>query len=402
MTEARVFVNYRRKDAPGSAGRLSDDLADRFGEQTVFRDVQMRPGIDFVDEIARAAGACHVLLAVIGPRWASIAGPDGTPRLHDPEDFVRLEIETALARKDVVVIPVLVEDAVMPEAKELPPSLREVTRLNASRLSDASWDYDVSRLGDAIAPHLGATAAVAADDERGEATPPADDPAAHWSLGAKVAGVSLAAGPIALLFSEGLHDQPVATGANKIPDLGQAGERVAYYALERGITWAVVGAVILGAWAALTHGGRPLVGSALAGGWAGAVGGLVSGLLFQGTKYLNNPLADVEAAVPMGFEMRALGYAIAAALIGWALARNSGQLARLEGAGAGAVAGVVAAFVTAERSAEAERGLNLGLEALIVGGALALAAVLAHRARAGDAAVRLELPLAAPRGVDVG
>jgi hypothetical protein len=175
MTDARLFVNYRRKDAPGSAGRLHDDLADRFGEYTVFRDVQMRPGIDFVDEITRAAGSCHVLLAVIGPRWATIAGPDGAPRLQDPGDFVRLEIETALARPDVVVIPVLVEDAIMPSPAELPPSLKELARLNASRLSDTSWDYDVGRLGDAVAPILGDAAAPVPDavDHHDEAVSPA-------------------------------------------------------------------------------------------------------------------------------------------------------------------------------------------------------------------------------------
>ena len=94
MKGAKVFVNYRRRDAPGSAGRLHDDLARRFGTDEVFRDVAMAYGRDFVEEITSAAGTCHALLAVIGPRWLTLTGKDGRRRLDDPGDYVRLEIET--------------------------------------------------------------------------------------------------------------------------------------------------------------------------------------------------------------------------------------------------------------------------------------------------------------------
>src|SRR3954467_14943786 len=146
MATPTVFVNYRRRDAPGSAGRLHDDLARRLGPDAVFRDVAMLPGRDFVDEISAAADSCDVLLAVIGPRWLSMTGKDGRRRLDDPADYVRFEIETALRRDDVTVVPVLVEDAEMPSPAELPPSLRELARLNACSMRDASWEHDLGRL----------------------------------------------------------------------------------------------------------------------------------------------------------------------------------------------------------------------------------------------------------------
>ena len=382
MPPTRVFVNYRRKDAPGSAGRLHDDLADRFGEETLFRDVQMRPGIDFVDEIARAAGSCHVLLAVIGPRWARIPGADGRPRLMDPRDYVRLEIETALARPDVVVVPVLVEDAVMPAPEELPSSLAELARLNACRLSDASWDYDLQRLGDAIAPILEAGGDAADQGPAGE-----PDPGLAWSDAGKVALAALAAGPLALVLSAGLHDQPTAGGAGGISPLSDARGRVAYYAFERGLTWAVVGATVLVAWVVVARAGRPLVGSALAGACAGAIGGVLSGVVFQGAKYLHNPELATTLDVPSGSTARMVGYALAAALIGWTFARASQHLSRAEGLAAGAAGGVLAAMVTTATSGS-WRGLGLGVEAMIVGGGLALAAVAAHHARHATADVR--------------
>jgi hypothetical protein len=44
---------------------------------------------------------------------------DGTRRLDDPDDFVRLELEAALAR-GIRVIPVLVDRAPLPRSDSLP------------------------------------------------------------------------------------------------------------------------------------------------------------------------------------------------------------------------------------------------------------------------------------------
>src|SRR5215472_5327650 len=123
-----IFVSYRRQDSSHLAGRLYDRLADRFGEDQVFIDVDtIEPGVDFAEEIFRAVAACTVLLAVIGPGWLTAADEGGGRRLDDPDDIVRLEIEAALAR-GVRVIPILVEGAVMPRRQDLPDSLGGLAR----------------------------------------------------------------------------------------------------------------------------------------------------------------------------------------------------------------------------------------------------------------------------------
>src|SRR5215472_12214630 len=118
-----IFVSYRRQDSSHLAGRLYDRLADRFGEGQVFMDVDtIHPGIDFAEEVNRAVAACKVLVAVIGPNWLTATDERGRRRLDAPDDFVRLEIEAALAR-GVRIIPVLAQDATMPRQAELPESL---------------------------------------------------------------------------------------------------------------------------------------------------------------------------------------------------------------------------------------------------------------------------------------
>ncbi|HEY1594989.1 MAG TPA: TIR domain-containing protein [Thermoleophilaceae bacterium] len=142
----KLFISYRREDTSGHAGRLYDAIVERFGDDQVFMDVELEPGIDFVDGITESVGSCDALLLIIGPRWATVSKDGTKPRLSDPADYVRLEVETALARSDLRLIPVLVAGARMPGADELPDSLQPLRRLNAIELSDARWRYDVRRL----------------------------------------------------------------------------------------------------------------------------------------------------------------------------------------------------------------------------------------------------------------
>jgi TIR domain len=141
----RIFVNYRREETAYAAGWLYDRLAERFGDGQVFKDVDsIELGDDFAERINYAVGSCDVLLALIGDRWLTITGADGRRRLDNPEDFVRAEIEAALAR-NVLVVPILVAGARMPDA-DLPPSLAKLVRRQALELSPSRFDSDLSRL----------------------------------------------------------------------------------------------------------------------------------------------------------------------------------------------------------------------------------------------------------------
>jgi hypothetical protein len=149
MSQARgpkVFITYRREEAAAQAGRLYDAMAVRYGDRNVFMDVEMAPGVDFVERITESVAACQVLIVVMGPSWAMLEDEQGRRRLDDPEDFVRLEVETALRRPEVTPIPVLVAGARMPSREELPEELRAITRRNALELSDQRWRQDVGRL----------------------------------------------------------------------------------------------------------------------------------------------------------------------------------------------------------------------------------------------------------------
>jgi flagellar biosynthesis GTPase FlhF len=140
-----IFVSYRRDDSSGHAGRLFDKVIDHFGKDRIFMDIDtIEPGEDFVTVIEDAVGSCEILIAIIGRNWLSDTGRN-TGRLDNPNDFVRLEIATALSR-DIRVIPVLVQRASMPKPQDLPDDLAKLTRRNAVELSDLRWQTDVDQL----------------------------------------------------------------------------------------------------------------------------------------------------------------------------------------------------------------------------------------------------------------
>jgi hypothetical protein len=119
----QIFISYRRDDSEDVCGRIYDRLNSAF--DNVFKDTATIPaGIDFRFEIERAVAACDVMLVIIGKHWDNAKQKK---RLGNPDDFVRIEIETAL-RRDIPVIPVFVHRRVkMPERGYLPDTLHPLT-----------------------------------------------------------------------------------------------------------------------------------------------------------------------------------------------------------------------------------------------------------------------------------
>jgi hypothetical protein len=151
---ARVFISYRRDDTSGEAGRLAADLVRRAGRGNVFIDVDsIGPAEDFEDRIDRALHASDVAFVLIGRRWLDSALPDGRRRLEQANDYVRREIAQALARSDVIVVPVLVNGADVPSAEELPDDIAALSKINAAELNHKRWREDVRALWEVARRH---------------------------------------------------------------------------------------------------------------------------------------------------------------------------------------------------------------------------------------------------------
>jgi hypothetical protein len=146
-----IFLSYRRADERGTTGRLFDHLVQAFGRQAIFYDVDKIPhGADFREFIDQTIRNSLVVLVVIGPAWLEIKNENGR-RLDQVNDSVRIEIETAL-RWRKRIIPVLIDDAQMPETRHLPGTIEQLTSQNAAPMHNNQYfEQDINTLINDIA-----------------------------------------------------------------------------------------------------------------------------------------------------------------------------------------------------------------------------------------------------------
>ena len=142
-----IFISYRRSDSADITGRIWDQLTNEFGADRLFRDVDKIPlGQDFRKVISDAIERCEVLLVVIGDEWLSDMDESGRRRIDNPEDYVHMEVRLALER-GLAVIPVLVKNAKMPAATDLPPALSALSTINGTKVrADPDFPTDIKRL----------------------------------------------------------------------------------------------------------------------------------------------------------------------------------------------------------------------------------------------------------------
>lgn len=154
-TARNIFISYRVQDTAGETGRLVDALKERFDEKQIFIDIEkIEPGLDFSQVISRSLDACDVMLAIIGPNWLGAQPGSDTLRIQSPQDWVRQEISTALKR-NIRVIPVLVDGAAMPPAGQLPDDLKPLLMRQAYEVSNKRWKYDTGQLMDFLEKSVG-------------------------------------------------------------------------------------------------------------------------------------------------------------------------------------------------------------------------------------------------------
>lgn len=154
-TSGKIFISYRRSESSKDARAVYERLCRDFGEQKVFIDLEgIAPGDDFVELLEHHLEGCEVLVAVIGPGWASARNEQGALRLFEPDDFVRTELRTALGR-GIKVFPVLVDGAPPLRAEQLPDDLQALVRRQAIALDYRRFNADVKQLVRAIRAESG-------------------------------------------------------------------------------------------------------------------------------------------------------------------------------------------------------------------------------------------------------
>lgn len=154
-SKKNIFVSYRVKDTQLATGRLTDALKQYIDEGRIFMDIdKIEPGYDFTQVISKYLDSSEIMLAIIGPDWMAHNPEKNSYRIHDPNDWVRKEVASALKR-NIRVIPVLIDGAEMPSDEQLPDDLKPLLLRQAFEISNKRWKYDSEQLINTLLKNLG-------------------------------------------------------------------------------------------------------------------------------------------------------------------------------------------------------------------------------------------------------
>ncbi len=279
-----IFISYRREEAAAYAGWMGETLGEHFGKHRVFRDIDsIEPGLDFVESIQRAVGSAEVVLTLIGKSWLTAADDAaGRPRLHNPDDYVRMEIATALKQRDVRVLPVLIQGAPMPRVDELPDDLATLALRNAFEMRDTRWRDDMQRLIITLENVLGSREEPEAEPELPSWTP-------KWG---QIGVAVLLAGAVPMLLNTWLKALLVDSGFLRYLPI-ELFDFVEYIYLSLAFLFRLI-ALPCGFWVGLVWPGKHLKGYTLLGLAAGFIGLFVDWVLTRSFDFMSNPLGILD------------------------------------------------------------------------------------------------------------
>ncbi|MGE0759384.1 MAG: toll/interleukin-1 receptor domain-containing protein [Pirellulaceae bacterium] len=169
---AKIFLCYRRAETHDICELIYERLVEEFGyadengQPMIVRDVHTIPlGRDFREYIDRSVAQCNVMLVVIGSEWLRILNER---KQAGGPDYVLAEIGSALRSPKIGVVPLLVHQAELPSAEQLPEELGQLPYRNGMTVRQA--------------PHLKGDMKLVTERLRAEYSvlpTPADTPVVH-------------------------------------------------------------------------------------------------------------------------------------------------------------------------------------------------------------------------------
>lgn len=142
----KIFVSYRWSDTSGFARQVYRELRRYTARRNVFFDTRSQSlGVDYRAQVKANVERCDLMLALIGPEWATCANEEGVPRLMEEDDLVRYEVSRALER-GVPVVPVLCDIDALPEPSRLPEPLRSLQFNLVEKITHERADEDIDRI----------------------------------------------------------------------------------------------------------------------------------------------------------------------------------------------------------------------------------------------------------------
>lgn len=150
-----IYLSYRPEDKPMLVKAIYERLVHEFGASSISKDVNKKRDISRPDapnprgEVEWAINRCDVMLVIIGNHW--VMDRQGNRHMTNLQDPVLQELSFAFLRKDLPIIPVLIDNAKFPSEAKLEMVLRPLAMKNAAIVRDGEdFERDMMHLIDQI------------------------------------------------------------------------------------------------------------------------------------------------------------------------------------------------------------------------------------------------------------
>ena len=141
MAELEVFISYRRDTDAARAVMLDREISGAFNYPNetpsviIYRDTSERLGVPWPQEVHDRCSAADIVLVVIGPNWLGAKDRYERRRIDQRDDWVRQEIEIALAGNKTL-IPIVFGLTKMLPSEGLPESIADLAQRRGVRVRD--------------------------------------------------------------------------------------------------------------------------------------------------------------------------------------------------------------------------------------------------------------------------
>ncbi len=145
MKNPFLFISYRREDEGPTAIFIKSKLDEVFGSEHVFMDLDnIQRGDNWKDTLKNNLEECNCLIVIIGKNWLRIQDEFFVRRIDKKDDWVRIEIETAI-RRGIKIIPLFIGGA-LTQKEALPKSIQKLLDSQGLVINALSWQSDIAAL----------------------------------------------------------------------------------------------------------------------------------------------------------------------------------------------------------------------------------------------------------------
>ena len=149
MKKPFVFISYRRDDEGPTSIFIKAKLDEAFGSEHVFMDLDnIQRGDNWKDIIKTNLEECDCLVVIIGKNWLRLQDEFFVRRIDKKDDWVRIEIETAI-RRGIKIIPLFI-GAVLTQKEALPKSIQKLLDSQGMVINAVTWQSDIAALVDSL------------------------------------------------------------------------------------------------------------------------------------------------------------------------------------------------------------------------------------------------------------